>query len=71
MLLCRASPEAAAVWHWWNFVASLVPEGMALSRINMDEASLRLSQGDGKGTVFLSQDADVSDKRASTEDESR
>ena len=41
-----------AAWQWWNFCESQAPMGKEILRINMDETSACLWQGDGKGTVF-------------------
>ena len=43
--------EAGALWQWWNCAASHVPPGFVLLRINLDETSICLFQGSGKGAV--------------------
>ena len=45
-------PEASAVWQWWNYAASRVPQGKEVLRINMDETSVCLFQSSAKGNVF-------------------
>ena len=40
-------------WRWFNYVSQQVPEGKTALRINVDETSISLCQGDGKGTVFF------------------
>ena len=42
------------MWQWWNFVAARAPAGHSLLRLNLDETSVKLFQGDGKGAVFFS-----------------
>ena len=44
--------QARAVWQWYNHVESRVADGKKLLRINLDETSVCLFQGDVKGTVF-------------------
>ena len=46
------SRQAMAAWQWWNFCENQVPMGKEVFRINMDETSVCLWQGDGKGIVF-------------------
>lgn len=41
------------MWQWYNCCASRVPEGKSILRINMDETSVCLFQGGGKGTVVF------------------
>lgn len=43
-----------AAWQWFNYYSSQVPVGKRMLRINLDETSLCLFQGDRKGTVFIS-----------------
>ena len=43
--------QASAVWQWWNHACSWALEGQAVLRVNMDETSVCLCQGDAKGTV--------------------
>lgn len=45
--------EAFAAWQWWNYLLSEVPSGKAVLRINLDETSICLFQGAGKGAVFV------------------
>ena len=45
--------QACAVWQWYNYAASRVPAGKEPLRINLDETSVCLFQGDAKGTVFF------------------
>ena len=45
--------QAWATWQWYNFAAQRVPEGKAVLRINVDETSVCLYQGDQKGTIFF------------------
>ena len=46
--------EAAATWQWHNFyVLRKVPPGKAHVRINLDETSICLFQGDSKGAVLI------------------
>ena len=42
-----------AAWQWWNYVCGQIPSGKAALRINIDETSVCLFQGDRKGTVFV------------------
>ena len=46
--------QAAAAWQWFNHLASRAPAGKSILRINIDETSVCLFQGTGKGTVFYS-----------------
>ena len=41
------------MWQWWNYCESKVPDGKAVLRINLDETSICLFQGDVTGTVFV------------------
>lgn len=41
------------MWQWWNYVLSEVPNGKAVLRVNLDETSICLFQGAGKGAVFV------------------
>ena len=45
--------QAHAVWQWYNCCAAKVPAGKAPLRINMDETSVALFQGGGKGTIMF------------------
>ena len=45
--------QACSSWQWFNYCASMVPGGKQLLRINMDESSVCLFQGRGRGNVFL------------------
>ena len=40
-------------WQWWNYCCGQIPEGKAALRINLDETSVCLFQGDQKGNVFV------------------
>ena len=42
------------MWQWFNFAASRVPPLKEPLRINLDETSVCLYQGDAKGTVMRS-----------------
>ena len=53
MLPYNAIIQAFAAWQWWNYLDSQVPSGKALVKINLDETSLCLHQGEGKGVVFM------------------
>ena len=44
--------QAAVVWQWFNFLKGQVPGGKAVLRLNVDETSVCLFQGGGKGTVI-------------------
>ena len=48
----KQPPQARAVWQWWNYIETRAPEGKSILRVNMDETSVCLFQGGGKGTVF-------------------
>ena len=48
------SKQAFAAWQWYNYVADRVPAGKTALRINLDETSVCLFQGTGRGTVFVS-----------------
>ena len=39
------------MWQWWNCAASCVDPGLDILRINLDETSVCIFQGGGKGTV--------------------
>jgi hypothetical protein len=43
--------QAHAVWQWYNCCAARVPAGKRPLRINLDETSVCLFQGGGKGTI--------------------
>jgi len=45
--------QAHAVWQWFNCCAARVPEGKAPLRFNLDETSVCLFQGGGKGTIIF------------------
>ena len=45
--------KAYSVWQWFNYYSKGVPDGRRLLRLNMDETSVCLFQGEGKGDVFL------------------
>ena len=40
------------MWQWWNHCLAKVPPGTTALRINLDETSVCLFQGDAKGHVF-------------------
>ena len=42
------------MWQWWSYCCSQVPAGKLPLRVNLDETSICLLQGDCKGTVFIS-----------------
>lgn len=44
--------QAFAAWQWWQYCCGELPAGKAPLRINLDETSVRLFQGGGKGWVF-------------------
>ena len=44
--------QAHAVWQWYNCCAARVPAGRAPLRVNLDETSVALFQGGGKGTIM-------------------
>ena len=46
--------QAMAVWQWYNNLAGRMSGGRKILRINLDETSVCLFQGTGKGTVFYS-----------------
>ena len=51
----EASPKAAAVWQWYNYTEALAAgQGKTLLRINIDETSVCLHPGCGRGAVFAS-----------------
>ena len=50
----RRSPEAKAAWRWYNYVSSQTPCGKIVLRLNLDETSICLYQGDLKGNIFIS-----------------
>ncbi len=43
--------EAFAVWNWYNFLVSKKPPTKTVLRVNIDETSVCLWQGSGKGTI--------------------
>ena len=45
--------QAAAAWQWFNYYSREVQPGKQILRINLDETSVCLFQGDRKGTVFV------------------
>lgn len=45
--------QAVAAWQWYNCLSSKIPVGKAVLRINMDETSVCLWQGQSKGTVLF------------------
>ena len=44
--------QAFAAWRWWNHY-EMLEQRKTLLRVNMDESSICLHQGDGKGTIAL------------------
>ena len=52
--MAPSSTQAMAVWHWYNYVTSRIPPGKEVLRLNLDETSVCLYQGGGKGNVFVS-----------------
>ena len=51
--VCYFSHQANAVWSWYNYVESRVGDGQQILRLNLDETSISLFQGPGKGNVFV------------------
>jgi len=52
--LAAATPlQAHAAWQWWNYCCARLPAGKACVKINLDETSVCLFQGDSKGNVFV------------------
>ena len=45
--------QALAAWQWFNCMSNKLPAGKTVLRINMDETSVCLWQGQGKGTVLF------------------
>ena len=43
-----------ATWQWFNYACSQVPADKEALRLNLDETSICLFQGGGKGNVFIS-----------------
>lgn len=58
---CNAKniPKAVASWRWWNYLHAQVPCSKTPLRINIDETSVCLSQGKGKGSVFVRKSAQM------------
>lgn len=46
--------QALAAWRWFNYVSGQVPPGKEPLRLNLDETSICLFQGSGRGNVFIS-----------------
>ena len=42
------------MWQWWNYCSSHVSVGKTSLTINLDETSICLYQGGGKGNIFVS-----------------
>ena len=42
------------MWQWWNFCTASIPHGKRLLKINVDETSICLFQGNVKGNVLVS-----------------
>ena len=47
-----SSSQAFAAWQWWNYLCKEISGDRVPLRINMDETSICLYQGAGKGAVF-------------------
>ena len=45
--------QAFAVWRWWNFCSGQSAIGKEVLKINLDETSICLYQGDVKGNAFM------------------
>ena len=43
--------QAFAAWNWYNFLVSKAPPAKTVLRVNIDETSVCLWQGSGKGTI--------------------
>ena len=52
--------QALAAWRWYNYVADQVPAEKRILRLNIDETSVCLFQGSGRGNVFVSKKRRVS-----------
>ena len=50
------------MWQWSNFAIAQAPPGRQVLRINLDETSVKLFQGDAKGTVFFKKRKRCADK---------
>ena len=46
--------QAMAAWQWYNYAEAHVPAGKDVLRLNLDETSICLFQGNDKGNVLLS-----------------
>ena len=46
--------KAFAAWRWWNEYERRVPAGRQLLKLNLDETSICVYQGDVSGNVFVS-----------------
>ena len=44
--------QAMIAWQWWNYYESENASGKRVFRMNMDETSICLYQGENKGNVF-------------------
>ena len=55
--------QARAVWQWYNYLQARAADGKRLLRINLDETSICLFQGDVKGTVFYDRKRDRTGER--------
>lgn len=42
------------MWQWWNFCAAQIPGGKSVLKINVDETSICLFQGNVKGNILFS-----------------
>lgn len=51
--------EAFSSWNWYNYLASKAPPAKRLLRVNIDETSVSLWQGSGKGTIAFARRGDA------------
>ena len=56
------------MWQWRNFALAQAPPGHQVLRINLDETSVKLFQGDTKGTVFFTKRKRRSDEEEEAEE---
>ena len=45
--------RARAVWQWMNHLRDRTPPGLGLLRVNLDETSISMHQGGGRGSIFI------------------
>jgi hypothetical protein len=50
----RTCRQARASWRWYNYVSGQVPSTKAVLRLNLDETSICLYQGNVRGNIFVS-----------------